>query len=152
MTKVFKTAAIALMVLMSATATFAQTGDVDNSPTALVKLDVTVLVPPAVQVTTFEVTITWHFYSTTNVITETVTVYYDGTNPFKFPQSFSSNGDPSYVEYKINAKNSNGQIVLKTCGTFDIIIGDSNDLIISSWNNCPFEPWVIEKANPANTY
>jgi len=144
--KVFKTTAIVvLMALMSATS-FAQSND---GQTALVKLDVTVHVPLTVDITKFEATITWHYYSTTETIIQTATTSWDGEYLFDLPPFFS-NGDPSYVDYKIYAKDYTGKIVIKTCGTFDIIIGGSNHLIISSWNNCPFEPWIV-KDTPAST-
>jgi len=161
MTKVFKTAAIALMVLMSATATFAQTGNDNNGlnpngPDPFTYLTVKVFVPMPVipdinkKVEKVTATITWYDGNGNSSAPQTQTMTgsnFEG-NWVDFPVSFETMGDPAYVEYMVIARTSDNKHVCSACGTFGIT-GISNTLFVSSWPGCfvvreawddPFDP------------
>jgi len=160
--KVFKTTVIVIvMALMSATATFAQTGNDNNglNPTGsdpFTKLYVKVFVPipnpPDINKLTAKVTatITWYYGSGDQPLTQTQTMTGSDFEDkwVDFPVPFNTIMDPAYVEYRVTARTIDNKHVCSACGTFDIT-GISNTLFVSSWPGCfvseeawddPFDP------------
>jgi len=138
MTKVFKTAAIALMVLMSATATFAQTSDNNGlhaSTPGFIWLDVNVYVPTPTWVgevvEKVTVTITWHdSYGSGPTLTKQGEP--DSFNPLKWSCEFGvhNNDDYTHVTYKVVASNGVGTIGWIAEGSSSVTEGQLN---ITEW-------------------